>query len=175
MTVLVRPMQAADLAAVFRIQTFAYVPAMVEAEDVLAARLAAAPATAWVAEEGRQVIAYLAAYPSLAGRISALGHEFAVADPANALYLHDMAVEPRHGGRGVASLLLDVALDYARRQGWRYACLVSVQSTQTYWQRLGFAEFEDPDEDQRAKLGSYTGLATYMYRELTGAIQSDQT
>ncbi|MFZ6676946.1 GNAT family N-acetyltransferase [Undibacterium sp. Tian12W] len=163
---LVRTMQPADLAAVYHIQTQAYVADMVEAPALLASRLAAAPTCAWVVERGDKVVAYLAAYPSRHGRISALGQEFQPAQPANALYLHDMAVAPEQAGQGLARAMLASALEYAGAQGWQYVCLVSVQSTQSYWQGQGFMEQTQLNEEQQAKLGTYVGPACYMIREL---------
>ncbi|MFZ6731221.1 GNAT family N-acetyltransferase [Undibacterium sp. Ji42W] len=159
-------MQPADLAAVYHIQTQAYVADMVEAPALLASRLAAAPACAWVVEQGDQVVAYLAAYPSRHGRISALGQEFQPAQPANALYLHDMAVAPEQAGRGLARAMLASALEYAGAQGWQYACLVSVQSTRSYWQNQGFMAQTELNEEQKAKLDTYVGPACYMIRTL---------
>lgn len=166
MTVLLRAMQVKDLAAVYQIQTEAYVAEMVEAPALLAARLANAPDCAWVAAQDHQVIAYLAAYPTLLGRISALGQDFQVAEPANALYLHDMAVASDQTGKGLARAMLKFALAHARRQGWQYACLVSVQSTRSYWQGLGFIEQTDLSLEQKAKLASYAGPAHYMLMNL---------
>ncbi|MFZ6746423.1 GNAT family N-acetyltransferase [Undibacterium sp. JH2W] len=166
MTVLLRNMQADDLARVYRIQSQVYATEMVEAAELLANRLATAPACAWVAEQDQQLAAYLAAYPSLNGRISALGQDFQVAQPANALYLHDMAVAPEQAGKGLARTLLEFALTYARQQGWQYACLVSVQSTRAYWQRLGFLEQTELNQEQIAKLATYMGPAYYMSRRL---------
>jgi len=163
---LVRTMQPADLAAVYHIQTLAYVADMVEAPALLASRLAAAPACAWVAELDARVVAYFAAYPSLYGKISALGQEFEPAQPANVLYLHDMAVAPEHAGQGLARAMLASALEYAVSQGWQYACLVSVQGTRSYWQAQGFMEQTELNEEQRAKLGTYVGPAFYMVRDL---------
>ncbi|MES2040110.1 MAG: GNAT family N-acetyltransferase [Pseudomonadota bacterium] len=159
-------MQPDDLAAVYHIQTLAYVSAMVEPRALLASRLVAAPDCAWVAEQHSQVVAYLAAYPSTNGRISALGQDFQIAHIPNALYLHDMAVAPEQAGQGLARAMLASALAYAGQQRWQYACLVSVQSTRSYWQGLGFIEQADLNEEQTIKLASYAGPAFYMVKEL---------
>lgn len=163
---LVRTMQPQDLAAVYQIQTLAYVADMVEPPALLASRLAAAPDCAWVVEQEKKVAAYLAAYPSVHGQVSALGQDFQVAQFANAIYLHDMAVAPEQAGQGLARAMLASALAYAGLQGWQYACLVSVQSTRSYWQGLGFIEQTDLNEEQTIKLASYAGPAFYMVREL---------
>jgi len=134
----VRSMQPQDLAAVFDIQSLAYVSDMVEALPLLAARLQSAPDTAWVAEQDGCIMAYLAAYPSIGGRISALGQAFSPASTPNALYLHDLAVNPAHAGKGLAQVMIAHAFAYAQRHSWQHVCLVSVQSTLPFWQRHGF-------------------------------------
>ncbi|MFZ6871898.1 GNAT family N-acetyltransferase [Undibacterium sp. Di27W] len=166
MTVLLRNMQAKDLAAVYQIQSLAYPAEMLEAPVLLASRLAAAPACAWVAEQDHRIVAYLAAYPSVKGKISALGQDFQVAAPANALYLHDMAVTPEQVGKGLARAILECALAHARCQGWQYASLVSVQNTRSYWGKLGFQEQTALNAEQVAKLATYMGPAYYMLRAL---------
>lgn len=163
---LVRLMEYEDLVAVYRVQSLAYVAAMVEAPEILAQRLTSAPDCSWVAEEGGEVIAYLAAYPSVLGRISALGQEFQVAEFANALYLHDLAVSPHGMGRGVAQAMLEFAVCHAQQQGWSYVCLVSVQNTRGFWQRQGFSEQNNLNGEQAGKLASYAGPAVYMVRNL---------
>ncbi|MFZ6769593.1 GNAT family N-acetyltransferase [Undibacterium sp. Di26W] len=167
MTWQVRTMLPQDVAAVFDIQSLAYVPAMVEALPLLAARLQSAPDTAWVAEQDGCVMAYLVAYPSIGGRISALGQAFSLAGQPNALYVHDLAVDPAHAGKGLAQAMLAHAFAYARRQNWQHVCLVSVQSTSAFWQRRGFVEQTGLDQQQLEKLASYTGDAFYMKIALT--------
>lgn len=162
----IRAMQAADLAAVFQVQMQTYVPAMVEAPALLAARLQAAPATAWVAQDRQGVAAYLVAYPSRCGKIAALGQPFQVAADANALYLHDLAVAPRLAGRGAGGALARQAWQYAGQMGWRYSCLVSVQDTRAFWQQLGYREPGELSAQQQAGLQSYSGQAYYLVKDL---------
>ncbi|MBC3916827.1 GNAT family N-acetyltransferase [Undibacterium sp. CY18W] len=170
MSLQVRSMLPQDLAAVFDIQSLAYVSDMVETLPLLAARLQSAPDTAWVAEQDGCIMAYLAAYPSIGGRVSALGQAFSPASTPNALYLHDLAVDPAQAGKGVAQAMIAHAFAYAQRQNWQYICLVSVQSTSAFWQRLGFVVQAELDQQQTDKLASYSGAAFYMIKDLRAGV-----
>jgi len=114
MSLQIRLMREQDIAAVFEVQTQAYVSAMVEAESIFHARLRAAPTTCWVAEDAAVgVCAYLMAYPSSSGKISSLGSDFDPAREADSLYLHDLAVGTAMHGRGVGVRLVEHAQAYA--------------------------------------------------------------
>ncbi len=159
-------MTAADIDDVCALQLEAYVPGMVESAEVLRSRLASCAETSWVAEDEYGLCAYLFAYRSLHGHISPLGYEFRHVPHADSLYLHDLAVSQRVAGQGVGALLVRLALQQALAHGLRYSCLVSVQSSRIFWNRLGYQEQEVADQAQRASLDTYTGPAWYMVRKL---------
>ncbi|MFZ6843250.1 GNAT family N-acetyltransferase [Undibacterium sp. RuTC16W] len=154
-----RLMQAADLPAVYAIQNLCYVSAMVEPLALLQSRWRSAPDTSWVAEDEQGICAYLFAYPSIRGKITRLGADFAIAAAPDCLYLHDLAVAPRAAGQGAGAGLVQTALQNA--MGLRYSCLVSVQSTRQFWQRQGYTEQTELDQEQQACLETYTGPASY--------------
>ena len=54
----------------------------------------------------------------------------------------------------------------ARAEGLRHSALVSVQGSQPYWQRQGYALHPLPDAAQQARLASYGEGAVYMARTL---------
>jgi len=162
----IRRMREADIASVFAVQAQVYVAEMIEPASLIAARLAAAPQTCWVAEDRHGIGAYLMGYPSRYGKISALGAGFEVAAEADALYLHDLAVAPRMGGQGAGQGLVQQALAFARAQSWAYACLVSVQDSSRFWQRLGFLPSAALQAEQVALLKTYSGPALYCTKQL---------
>lgn len=164
MMALIRPMQLQDVPAVFAVQARAYVPAMVEPAELIAQRWYVAPDTAWVAVAEGSVCAYLMAYPSLHGKIAPLGQVFEPAQQADALYLHDLAVDAAMAGQGIAVQLVQQAWEYMSRTGMKFSCLVSVQSTKAFWERLGYSELVTSSPDQLASLQSYTGPAYYLVR-----------
>jgi GNAT superfamily N-acetyltransferase len=162
---LLRPMREDDLPGVLALQAACYPPAMQEPGAVVLARLRAAPASTLVAlNDTAGVCAYVFAYPSRRGRITALHAGFVPAPDADTLYIHDLAVDPRVHGRGLGRRLAQALLDGARGRGLRHAALVAVLDARPFWESLGFA-ITDPGEGSGI-LASYPGTAVYMSRLL---------
>ncbi|MBN8756505.1 MULTISPECIES: GNAT family N-acetyltransferase [Variovorax] len=166
---LVRAMRAGDLDAVLAIQLACYGAGFVEDGELIARRLAAAPHTGWVAEHGGGVRAYLAGYPSMAGKLTPLHGEFEVAAQADSLYLHDLAVHPDASGLGLGPRLVRHAWAHAAQAGWRHSTLVSVQSSVGFWERQGYATTQPDGAEQQARLATYPGRSIYMIRRLDAA------
>jgi len=163
----IRPMREDDLDAVLAIQARCYPAPMQEAADIVLARLRAAPATVLVACDDAGVCAYLFAYPSLLGEVTALGGAFAPPPAPDTLYLHDLAVAPRAHGRGLARALVErmLALGAARRLP--HSALVAVQDSQGFWEGLGYvAQPGQGQERGGAALAGYPEGALYMTRVL---------
>lgn len=164
----IRPMSAGDIEAVFAVQAEAYAQGFIESREVIGARLAAAPQTAWVAEADGRLGAYLVAYPSVRGRLSALGAGFYPSTEADSLYIHDLAVQQRLAGQGVGPALVQHAWAQALRLGLTHSSLVSVQSSVAFWKRLGYCP-QAPGEDDQDALRTYPGPAYYMLARLVVA------
>jgi len=158
-------MRAADIAAVLAIQSACYPPSMQESETIIRARLAATPDCAWVAQAGERLCAYLSAYRSQLGKVTPLGGAFETAAP-DCLYLHDLAVAPHASGRGLGPQLAATAWQAAQRDRLAYSALVSVQESQAFWSRLGYAQYHALDPGQRRHLAGYDQLACYMVKRL---------
>jgi ribosomal protein S18 acetylase RimI-like enzyme len=155
-------MRDADLHAVLAVQAACYPPSMQEPAAVVLARLRAAPATALVAVDAGGVCAYVFAYRSRLGRITALHAGFDPAPDADTLYIHDLAVHPRAHGQGLGRRLAQALFEHARGQGLRHGALVAVLDAQRFWEGLGFAVRDA--EQGGAVLASYPGTAVYMSR-----------
>ncbi|RQO64042.1 N-acetyltransferase [Variovorax sp. KBW07] len=163
---LVRAMRADDLDAVLAIQLACYGAGFVEDGALIARRLAAAPHTGWVAEHQGRVRAYLAGYPSTAGKLTPLHGEFEVAPAPDSLYLHDLAVHPEASGLGLGPRLVRHAWAHAAQAGWRQSTLVSVQASVGFWERQGYAAAQPAGPAQQARLATYPGDSVYMARRL---------
>ena len=160
-----RPLTAHDLPGLLAVQRACYGDGLVESAEVFARRLASpANCSLVVAQDGR-VLAYLAAYRSQLGKVTPLHGDFDSVPQPDTLYLHDMAVRPDCAGRGLARQLL--AALYARGAGLRHSALVSVQGSQAYWQRHGYAEHMLRDAVQRQRLAGYGAQAVYMMAKLS--------
>lgn len=164
MSVIIRLMQQADIPAVITLQDSCYSDALYEPPALLAARLASATQSCWLAENAAgELLAYLFSYPSLPGKITVLATDFAVANKPELLYLHDMAVSEQARGLGLAKMLLATAKQYAQQLGVTQLALVAVQGSVPYWQKQGFVVQDKLSQDAQAALNSYTGeRAQYM-------------
>ena len=159
-----------DLPGLLAVQRACYGAGFVESAAVFARRLASPANCSVVLERGGQVLAYLAAYRSLLGKVTPLHGDFVTVTAPNitdTLYLHDMAVLPSHAGQGLAQALLQPLWSEAAAQGLRYTALVSVQGSQAYWERQGYAAHALADAPQRACLARYGDGALYMVRSLS--------
>lgn len=166
MTALPRPLAAQDLPGLLAVQQACYGAAFAESADVFARRLASPAQCSLVIVQDGEVVAYLAAYRSCLGKVTPLHGDFTACATPDTLYLHDMAVLPRCAGQGLARALLMPLWAHARAEGLRHSALVSVQGSQGYWQRQGYAAQAVPDAHQRQHLASYGAGAVYMARTL---------
>lgn len=155
-----RALTASDLPGLAQVQRACYGDGLAESTEVFARRLASPANCSLVIAQGGRVLAYLAAYRSLLAKVTPLHGDFEPAPTPDTLYLHDMAVLPDCAGRGLAGQLL--AALHAQSTGLRHSALVSVQGSQAYWQRRGYAEHQLHDAVQRQRLASYGAQAVYM-------------
>ena len=166
MSKLIRAMAFSDIETVIAIETEYYEGNLIETAEVIGARLRDFPDTAWVAEDAGGVCAYLAAYPSVLGKVTPLGKKFTRYKHPDTLYLHDMAVLRRAAGRGYGTRLAHWAQDFARRAGLSHSSLVALPGAVPFWERLGYRKMSLSEAAQQARLESYTSGAHYMVLQL---------
>lgn len=161
----IRPLTTDDVEALLYVQTMCYGPDFVESHAIFAQRLACPQQCSLGIEHVNRpgLLAYLAAYYSAIGRITPLNGDFEPldSDAMPVLYLHDMSVLPEMAGQGFAKHLLHTLFEMAHRQGLQQAALVSVQGSQLFWEKNGFAAQPVTDEQQQ-NLCSYGDGAVYM-------------
>lgn len=170
--VCVRALAHHDLADLLAVQQACYGAGFVESAEVFARRLASPANCSLVLEREGKVCAYLAAYRSALGKVTPLHGDFEAAARADTLYLHDMAVLPAFAGQGLALMLLQSLWGQAAAQGLQHTALVSVQGSQAYWERHGYAPRPLDDAAQRDRLASYGAGAVYMARTMAVAADS---
>ena len=162
-----RALQLHDLPGLLQVQLACYGEGYVESGEVFARRLASPVNCSLVLERAGQVCAYLAAYRSVQGKVTPLHGDFeAPQGIPDTLYLHDMAVLPACAGQGLAQALLAPLWAQGAAWGLRHTALVSVQGSQGYWERHGYAVQPLADALQRARLASYGEGAVYMVKSL---------
>ena len=161
-----RALTVDDLPGLLAVQHACYGEGFIEGAEVFARRLANPAQCSLVLKDGGRVCAYLAAYDSMLGKVTPLHGDFEVVPQPDTLYLHDMAVLPPLAGRGLARALLDPLWRQAQARGLRQSALVSVQDSQSFWERHGYAAQPLHDAAQRQRLAAYGVGAVYMVRGL---------
>ena len=162
MPIQLRALGAADVNAVLRIQAQCYGDGFAEPGEVFTRRLQSVGHCSWAAEQGGELVAYLAAYWSRPGAITPLNGDFADYADASVLYLHDMAVSSVAAGQGLAQRLVQAVKTQARARGVQRTALVSVQGSQLYWERQGYKADSVTNAAQQQHLASYGEGALYM-------------
>ena len=156
-------MVEADLAEVLRIQAACYTEIVPEGVAAYEAKLRAPGARCFVAEQAGTMLAYLVAVPVAWPALPALDDPHYVQPPdADALYLHDLAVDPRARGTGAGAALVQAFLAAVVADGWARAGLVAIQGSVPYWACFGFDTIATVDDAVRRKLASYGPDARLM-------------
>ncbi len=163
----IRPLEPRDLPGLLAVQLACYGEGFVESADVFARRLASPANCSLAVEQGGRVVAYLAAYRSLLGKVTPLHGDFEAVSAPDTLYLHDMAVLPACAGQGLARALLAPLLQCARAEGLGHSALVAVQGAQGYWVRHGYVPWALHDAAQRQRLAGYGADAVYMAQRIS--------
>jgi GNAT superfamily N-acetyltransferase len=145
-------MIAADLPEVERIADLVHVD-LPERPEVLAERLRLFPEGCLMTMGG-----YAIAHPCRLGFPPVLDTLLgALADDADALHVHDVALLPPLRGQGLGAAAVAHVMRVAADFGLARVGLVAVHGTEPYWTRFGFREMA-------AAVASYGADATYMVR-----------
>lgn len=159
---LVRRLAQADWPGVLRIQALAYTAIAPESAGSMQAKWQAAPRTCLVACAGPELLGYLIAVPVAFPHLPPLdAPAFELPPHPDALYLHDLALDPACRGSGAAAALVQGVLAQAEGGPWSRACLMAIQDSAPWWARFGFRPVEPPPAAVAAKLASY-GKAVLM-------------
>lgn len=169
----VRPMQAADIQAVRRVEQAAgalfrghpdlRIAARADDPPMPAEDLAelAARARAWVAVVAEEVVGFIAVR-----ELDGCGH------------VEEVSVDPAHGGRGHGTALLDRAAEWAREQGFAAVTLTTFRDVawnRPFYERRGFVVVGDDElspalhdllDEEEAAQGLVRSLRVVMRRDV---------
>ena len=164
-TLSIHPACNADLPAILRIQSRCYTAIVPESAESMGAKLAASPATCFVAQRAGEVVAYLLALP---WRFDHPPHldapDCVLPEEPDTLYLHDLAVDPAARGSGASQALVKAFLTALTESGIGRASLIAIQGSAPWWEGHGFrAALTTPTLD--ARLAGYGSDVRYMSRQ----------
>ena len=146
------------------IQARCYSAIVPESNASMGAKLAASPATCFVAEGCGGIEAYLLALPWHFHNPPCLdAAECRLPETPDTLYLHDLAVAPEARGSGAAAELVRAFLAAQTRLGLPRASLIAIQESASWWVRHGFRPVS-VDAHLAQRLTTYGAGACYMQR-----------
>jgi GNAT superfamily N-acetyltransferase len=163
-------MLISDMDKVLLIQAACYGGDIPESRASLYAKLAASPASCFVAVDREDVVAYLIALPWLSQAppsLNAPDCELPV-DP-DCVYLHDLSVLPNARGTGIAGMLIAHFFMYCRQSAMTKASLVSVQNSAIFWRGFGFNRIA-LDAMLVKKLATYGDDAEFLVCEMSSEV-----
>ncbi|HEY0835334.1 MAG TPA: GNAT family N-acetyltransferase [Azospirillum sp.] len=163
-----RAMTAGDLDAVQRIAARVHTD-YPESPAVFAERLSLYPAGCRVAEADGAPVGYAILHPGRLGAPPPLDNLLgALPEPADCLYLHDVALLAQARGLGLGESALDQARELARAGGWAWLALTSTPGALSYWERQGFGPWGGAGEGLARKLASYGAGMAYRVAPVAG-------
>ena len=128
-----------------------------EERAALESRVSASPATCFVLDAGPRTVGYLLALPYPMFRYPDLTRaESTVFDSPN-LHLHDLVIDDRFRGRGLAKHLLRHLAEVARSRTHERISLVAVGGSDSFWSANGYSAHHEV-----ALPSSYGADAVYM-------------
>lgn len=160
-----QPLRVGDLPDVIRIAAQLH-SGLPERPDVLAEKIRLAPGTCCKLVRAGHCAGYGLAHPWQLEAIPPLDTLLEkIPEPAECLYVHDIAILPAARGAGASAAYLARLKQSARASALPAMALTSVYGTAALWRRFGFVERSSPALTR--KLRSYGPSAVYMVcREL---------
>ena len=122
-----------------------YPPELWESNDSFRRRLEQFPEGCMaVVNPSSELVAYSFSHPWNKNSIVPLNCvDLVIPEDADCYYLHDLAVIPAYRRRGIAQVLLHLALGIARRHGFKLVKGVAVQNSHKHWEKCGFKVGEE--------------------------------
>lgn len=156
----------ADLPAALQIQSAAYPAFLIEDERAFLSRITLAATYCLAARQEGQLLGYVLAHGWRRGSPPPIGAVLADGEPAEVLFIHDLAMTPAARGGGIGNGLVTHALALAGQDGLRRAELIAVEGAADYWRRLGFVE-EPVAGELQAGIAAYGTRARWMACTIT--------
>lgn len=163
-----RAMTGYDMAAVAEIAGIVH-PGFFESTEVLAERQSLYRNGAYLLEVNERPAGYVLSHPWRMGILPTLNTLLgSLPEDADTYYIHDLALLPMARRVGAARFIIDALAKHAMALGFPTLSLVSVNNSQAYWERQGFAVVDIPE--LFPKLLSYEPEARLMVRPLQAAL-----
>jgi ribosomal protein S18 acetylase RimI-like enzyme len=140
----VRPIADNDWDALMSLENAAYAAkALSEDRNALLSKQRVSPSTCFVVAIGRRLAGYLLSLPYPAFRCPALAHIETTEFQSRNLHLHDLVIDTRFRGKGLAKQLLHTLTRSAQANHFQSISLVAVGGSEPFWLAQGYNRCAD--------------------------------
>jgi len=156
-------MRRDDVEAAAELANSVHLAAYREDPAVVRDRLAIWPAGCFVLDDGVDLQGHLVSHPWVRGSLPPLDTVLGALPAApDCYYLHDLVLAEAVRGQGHALRGVDLAVGQARAGGFDAILLVAVSAAHGYWERAGFAPYDELRADPAKGYGEEARV--YMRR-----------
>jgi ribosomal protein S18 acetylase RimI-like enzyme len=128
-----------DLEQISSIESRCYSKNLIESKQRFKRLIDVYPKGCYGVEVEDKLIAYIFFLPWKRGSVLKLNDPtLELPDNPDCMYIHDLAVDPKFRGRGIARRLAGHALNIFSRREYQVINLVAVQKSETFWAKFGF-------------------------------------
>lgn len=113
-----------------------------ESNDVFFRRYELYPQGIFGAFNEGELIGYIFSHPWTSSCIVPLNSLIVLPQKTDSYYIHDVAVLKRHRGMNIAKKLVESVIEVGIKNGYNDFRLVSVNNTETFWNKFGFNVIE---------------------------------
>jgi predicted N-acetyltransferase YhbS len=167
---LIRPITKEDWPHVDAIQKETYPPQANEDIETIKCHWKLSPKTCFVATEHNTVIAYLIAHPWKMRTQPPINTIYSSLGDTNCIYLHDIAINKLHQKTGLGQKLVLKLFEAGTSLGYSSYCLISVQGTRPFWEKLGFIVVTSLPLDYFNNIVNLYPDSQYYYMEKTNSL-----
>jgi len=135
----IRKLTLEELGKIFLIQSKCYSKNFIESIETFKRLIEIYPEGCIGAEIDDIPVGYIFTHPWIRSSVVKLnGKKLNLPKEPDCMCIHDMAVDPKFRGRGIGKTLFGETLELCKRASYSTITLVSVQNSQTFWEKLGF-------------------------------------
>lgn len=154
----VRPMKSSDISDVLYVQRQTFTPDLCEDRKVFENRFELFGKYFKTAVLDEKIVGYLICFPWKLGETPINNQKFPKELPLfDCFYLHDITLLKEVRGLGLAREMIDAAKSNGVELGFQALCLVSVEQSGDYWDKLGFTALTQLSSGKEAMIQKIYG------------------
>jgi N-acetylglutamate synthase-like GNAT family acetyltransferase len=135
----VRNLVSDDISTLLRLEKESYLPELLETKRGFLRKIEIFPQGCLCCEEEGQIHAFAISHPWHGEKeVEIDAYKQVIPDLPDCYYIHDLVVEHKYRGKGLAELLVKQLVEVSRGKGISKLVLVAVQNSEPFWARYGF-------------------------------------